>query len=164
MVGGGRKVAGGDGDKWLVGEIEGFDLFEGGSLGDDLGACAGEGVVVDEGDGFGVGQGAGFGEPAGEVGQIGVGGRGLAVAGVETDVADGTGIAVAIFEGDDLGPAVGVEQEEGFGPLGGAATFVAEACVAGQTPVEVIDEDLAVGEEGEQVLAENACFGRGRRR
>ena len=112
-----------------------------------------------------LGQGAGLGEPAGEVGQIGVGGWGLAVAGVETDVADGAGIAVAICEGDELGPAVGVEQEEGFGPLGGAAAFVAEACVAGQPLVEVVDEDLAVGEEGEQMLAEDAAPVRsGRRR
>ena len=54
-------VAGVNGDEWLVGEIEGFDLFEGGGVGDDLGACAGEGGVVEERDGFGAGQGTGLG-------------------------------------------------------------------------------------------------------
>ena len=93
------------------------------------------------------------------MGEILVGDGSLAVAGVETDIADGTGIAMAILEGDELGLAVGVEQEKRFGPLRSAATLVAEACVAGQSLVEVIDEDLAVGEEGEQVLAEDAGAG-----
>jgi len=110
-------VADVDGDEGLVGEIEGFDLFEGGGVGYDLRACAGQGFVVDQRRGLGLRHGAGLGEPAGEVGQILVCDGGLAVADIKTDVADGTGIAMAILEGNKsvaVGPYAVADSVEGL--------------------------------------------------